>query len=70
MENTIYWNGKPSDLENIFDVLEKFKGVQWYSATSEMVGRPLDTILSEWQNKHSTYYYIDNVKHVFELRNS
>ena len=70
MAYSIYWNGKPSDLENIFEVLEKLKGIQWYGATSEMVGCPLDTILSEWQNKHSTYYYIDSVKHVFELRNS
>jgi len=70
MAYSIYWNGKPSDLENIFEVLEKLKGIQWYSVTSEMVGRPLDIILSEWQGKHSTYYYIDSVKHEFELRNS
>jgi len=69
MAYSIYLNGKASDLENIFEVLEKLKGIQWYNVTGEMVGRPLDTILSEWQDKHSTYYYIDSVKHEFELRN-
>lgn len=63
--STIYVNNKPTDIENIFDIIP---GVAWYNATSETIGRPINNVLNEWINSHSTYYYLNGKKYSFELK--
>ena len=63
--STIYVNNKPTNIENIFDIVPN---IAWYNVTSEAIGRPLKNVLNEWINNHNTYYYINGKKYSFELK--
>lgn len=63
--STIYVNNKPTNIENIFDIIPS---IEWYNVTSEAIGRPLSNVLNEWTNNHETHYYINGKKYSFELR--
>ncbi len=64
----IYINGKRTDYENIFDLLEE-KGVcPWYYASTEYIGRKLEKVLDDWTNTNKTHYFIDGKRYDFELK--
>lgn len=64
----IYINGKRTDYENIFDLLEE-KGVcQWYAARTALIGRDLSRVLDDWTFTHKTHYFIDGKRYDFELK--
>lgn len=63
--STIYVNNKPTNIENIFDIVPN---IAWYNVTSESISRPLKNVLNEWINNHNTYYYINGKKYSFELK--
>ena len=65
MEATIYMNGQPTTLLNIFDAVGS---VPWYKVSSKHTGRPMGDILDEWVNTKKTYYYLNGIKTVFELK--
>ena len=65
MKATIYMNGQPTTLLNIFDAVGS---VPWYRVSSKHTGRPMDDILDEWVNTNKTYYYLNGIKTVFELK--
>ena len=65
MKTTIYINGQPTTLLNIFDAVGS---VPWYRVSSKHTGRPMDDILDEWVNTNKTYYYLNGIKTVFELK--
>ena len=65
MKATIYMNGQPTTLLNIFDAVGS---VPWHKVSSKHTGRPLGDILDEWVNTNKTYYYLNGVKTVFELK--
>ena len=65
MKTTIYINGQPTTLLNIFDAVGS---VPWYRVSSKHTGRAIDDILSDWVNTNKTYYYLNGIKTVFELK--
>lgn len=65
MKTAIYMNGRATNLENIFDAVEF---VPWYRVSPKHTGRPIDDILDEWVNAKKTYYYLNGIKTVFELK--
>jgi hypothetical protein len=68
MKTIIYMNGRATNLENIFDAVNPDRPDLWYTVSSEDTGRPIDDILDEWVNTKKTYYYLNGVKTVFELK--
>lgn len=62
---TIYMNGQPTTLLNIFDAVES---VPWYRVSPRHTGRPINDILDDWVNTNKTYYYLKGIKTVFELK--
>ena len=69
MENkyTIHVNGKPSKLENIFDIVNPNRPDLWYKVSSEDIGRKIEDVLKEWANTHETYFYLNDKKIKFKL---
>ena len=65
MITTIYMNGQPTTLLNIFDAVGS---VPWYKVSSKHTGRQIEDILNEWVNTNKTYYYLNGIKTVFELK--
>lgn len=65
--NIIYINGKPSNLTNIFEMVNPSRPDLWHTVTSEEVGRPIKDILKEWADTHATYYYLKDEKITFKL---
>ena len=65
MKTIIYMNGRATNLENIFDAVES---VPWYRVSPKHTGRPIDDILDEWVNTKKTYYYLNGIKTIFELK--
>ena len=61
MKTAIYMNDQATNLENIFDAVEF---VPWYRVSPKHTGRPIDDIL----NTGRTYYYLNGIKTVFELK--
>jgi len=65
MKATIYMNGKATNLENIFDAVGS---VPWYRVSPKHTGRAISDIINEWKNTKKTYYYLNGVKTIFELK--
>ena len=65
MKTVIYMNGQPTTLLNIFDAVGS---IPWYKVSSKHTGRQIEDILNEWVNTHKTYYYLNGIKTVFELK--
>ena len=64
MKTVIYMNGQPTTLLNIFDAV----GLPWYKVSSKHTGRSIEDILNEWVNTNKTYYYLNGIKTIFELK--
>lgn len=64
----IYMNGRPMLFENIFDAVNPERPDLWWTVGSKDTGRPMDEILTDWVNKKKTYYYLDGIKTIFELK--
>ena len=64
----IYINGKHTDYENIFDLLEAKNICPWYYVSTKIIGRSLDKVLDNWINTSKTYYYIEGKRYDFELK--
>ncbi len=65
MKTTIYMNGQPTTLLNIFDAVGS---IPWYWVSSRHTGRPMDDIISDWVKHKKTYYYLNGIKTIFELK--
>lgn len=65
---TIYVNGKPTFLENIFDKIKPENPNYWHKATEKDTGRPINEILTEWSNTNKTWYFLNGEKIIFELK--
>lgn len=65
---SIYMNGKITSFENIFDAVNPKNPDYWWRVTQAEAGRKFSDILTEWSDKHQTYYYLNGVKTVFELK--
>ena len=68
MKTTIYMNGRATNLKNIFDAVNPGRPDLWYTVSPKDIGRPIDDVINDWVNTHKTYYYLDGVKTVFELK--
>lgn len=64
----IYMNDKPTMFENIFDAVNPNRPDYWHKVSANDIGRAISDILNDWVNYHRTYYYLNGVKTVFELR--
>lgn len=65
---TIYMNGQPTSLENIFDAINPGRPDLWHTVSAKDTGRVIDDILDEWVNTKKTYYYLNGTKTIFELK--
>ena len=65
MRIAIYMNGQPTTLLNIFDAVGS---VPWYKVSSKHTGRSIEDILDDWVNTNKTYYFLNGIKTVFELK--
>jgi hypothetical protein len=68
MTATIYMNGRATNLENIFDAINPGRPDLWHAVSAKDTGRALDDIINDWANTKTTYYYLNGVKTVFELK--
>ena len=64
----IFMNGKPTNIENIFDAVNPSRPDLWHTVSEKDVGRSISEILNEWANQGSTYYYLRGHKTTFEIR--
>lgn len=64
----IYMNGKLTFFENIFDAIHPNNPECWHTVSVKDTGRAISDILSDWKNNHYTYYYLNGIKTIFELR--
>lgn len=65
---TIYMNGKYTNYENIFDLLEVKNICPWHYASTDLIGRELGQVLDDWANTHKTHYFINGKRYNFELK--
>lgn len=68
MKTNIYMNGRVTNLENIFDAVNPDRPDLWHTVSAKDTGRPIDDILDEWVNTRRTYYYLNGIKTIFELK--
>lgn len=61
-KSRIHVNGRPSSIDNIFDMVNPERPDLWYTVTSQDTGRPIKVILKEWADNHKTYYFIKGKK--------
>lgn len=64
----ILMNGKATNFENIFDAVNPKRPDLWYAVSSKDTGRPINDILEDWVNNKKTYYYLNGIKTIFELK--
>ena len=66
----IYVNNEPTELENIFDLIQVvvYDGYTWKDADTEIIGRDKEQVLDEWRSNFKTYYYLKGIKYTFELK--
>lgn len=68
MKATIYMNGRVTNLENIFEAITLGRPDLWYTVSAKDTGRAMNDIINDWLYTKYTYYYLNGVKTVFELK--
>lgn len=68
MSTVIYMNGRATNLENIFDAINPGRPDLWYTVSVKNTVRPMSDILDDWTTKKKTYYYLNGIKTIFELK--
>ena len=68
MKTTIYMNGRVTNLENIFEVIYPGRPDLWHTVSVKDTGRAISDIIKDWVHTKRTYYYLNGVKTIFELK--